>query len=70
MACRASLNAKNLEALGVARLAELLLLHTEGNALARRALRLALVEQRGPLDIAQEERKLLAAVEHSSADLL
>jgi len=66
MAGRASLNAKNLEALGPARLAALLLLHTEGNAAARRALRLALAEQRGPLEMAQEVRKRLAAVERSS----
>jgi hypothetical protein len=67
MAGRASLNAKNLEALGLARLAELLLQHTEGNAAARRALRLALAEQRGPLEMAQEVRKRLAAVERSSS---
>jgi hypothetical protein len=67
MAGRASLNAKNLEALGTARLAALLLLHTEGNAVARRALRLALAEQQGPLEMAQEVRKRLAAVERSSS---
>ena len=66
MAGRASLNAKNLEALGTARLAQLLLQHTEGNAAARRDLRLALAEQRGPLEMAQEVRKRLAAVERSS----
>jgi len=67
MAGRASLNAKNLEALGSARLAELLLQHTEGNAAARRVLRLALAEQRGPLEMAQEVRKRLAAVERASS---
>jgi hypothetical protein len=67
MAGRASLNAKNLEALGTARLAALLLQHTQGNAAARRALRLALAEQRGPLEMAQEVRKRLAAVERSSS---
>ena len=67
MAGRASLNSKNLETLGPARLAELLLQHTEGNAAARRALRLALAEQRGPLEMAQEVRKRLAAVERSSS---
>jgi hypothetical protein len=69
MAGRASLNAKNLEALGPARLAALLLLHTEGNIAARRALRLALAEQQGPLEMAQEVRKRLAAVERSSSGL-
>jgi len=67
MAGRTSLNAKNLEALGTARLAALLLQHTEGNTAARRALRLALAEQRGPLEMAQEVRKRLAAVERSSS---
>ena len=67
MAGRASLNAKNLEALGSARLAALLLQHTEGNAAARRALRLALAEQQGPLEMAQEVRKRLASVERSSS---
>jgi multidrug efflux pump subunit AcrA (membrane-fusion protein) len=67
MAGRASLNAKNLEALGTAQLAALLLQHTEGNAAARRALRLALAEQQGPLEMAQEVRKRLAAVERSSS---
>jgi hypothetical protein len=67
MAGRASLNAKNLAALGPARLAALLLQHTEGNAAARRALRLALAEQQGPLEMAQEVRKRLAAVERASS---
>jgi hypothetical protein len=67
MAGRASLNAKNLEALGPARLAALLLQHTEGNAAARRALRLALAEQQGPLEMAQEVCKRLAAVERSGS---
>jgi hypothetical protein len=65
MAGRASLNAKNLAALGTARLAALLLQHTEGNTAARRALRLALAEQQGPLEMAQEVRKRLAVVERS-----
>ena len=55
------------EALGPARLAEQLLQHTEGNAAARPALWLALAEHRGPLEMAQEERKRLAAVERSSS---
>jgi hypothetical protein len=65
MAGRPSLNARTLEALGVARLAELLLLHTEGNAAARRALRLALAETRGPQEMAQEVRKRLASLYRS-----
>ena len=65
MAGRPSLNARSLEALGAARLAELLLRHTEGNAAARRALRLALAEARGPQEMAQELRKRLASLERS-----
>jgi hypothetical protein len=65
MAGRPSLNARSLEALGAARLAELLLQHTEGDAAARRALRLALAEARGPLEMAQEVRKRLASLERS-----
>ena len=44
MANKTSLNAKNLEALGTARLAELLMDLCQGNAAAKRALRLALAE--------------------------
>ena len=66
MAGRSSLNAKNLEGLGAVRLAALLLQLTEGNAAARRTLRLALAESRGPEEMAQEVRKRLAAVERSN----
>jgi hypothetical protein len=66
MAGRSSLNAKNLEGLGAARLAALLLEVTEGNAAARRTLRLALAENSGPAELAQEVRKRLATVERSS----
>jgi hypothetical protein len=65
MANRSSLNAKNLEALGAARLAELLLAHTEGDAAARRALRLELAQQEGPLEIARAVRKRLATIARS-----
>ena len=69
MAGRPSLNARSLEALGAARLAESLVLHTEGNAAARRALRLALAEARGPQEMAQEVRKRLASLERSERRL-
>jgi len=65
MAGRPSLNARSLEALGAARLAELLLEHTQGNAAARRALRLVLAEARGPQELAQEVRKRLASIDRS-----
>ena len=66
MAGRSSLNAKNLEGLGAARLAALLMEVTEGNAAARRTLRLALAENSGPTELAQEVRKRLATLERSS----
>lgn len=64
-----SLNAKNLEALGAARLAELLLTLSEGDAGAKRLLRLALAEQKGPAEIAREVRKRLATIERSGSFL-
>lgn len=67
MANRSSLNAKNLEALGAARLAELLLAHTEGDAAARRALRLELAEQEGPLEMARAVRQRLVTIARSRA---
>jgi hypothetical protein len=54
-----------LEALGAARLAALLLEHTEGNAAARRALRLAVAEVRGPAEIGQQVRRRLVTIARS-----
>ena len=62
MAGRPSLNSRTLEALGAARLAELLLEHTQGNAAARRALRLAVAEARGPDEMGQQVRQRLATI--------
>jgi hypothetical protein len=69
MAGSSSLNAKNLEALGAARLAELLLTLSQGDAGAKRLLRLALAEQKGPAEIAREVRKRLATIERSGSVL-
>lgn len=69
MAGQSSLNAKNLEALGAARLAELLLTLSKGDASASRMLRLALAEQKGPAEIAREVRKRLATIERSGSFL-
>jgi hypothetical protein len=69
MAGRSSLNAKTLEALGAAKLAELLITLSEGDAGAKRLLRLALAEQKGPAEIAREVRKRLATVERSGSFL-
>jgi hypothetical protein len=69
MAGKSTLNAKNLEALGAARLAELLITLSQGDAAAKRMLRLALAEQRGPAEIAREVRKRLATIARSSSFL-
>ena len=69
MAAKSTLNARNLEALGAPRLAELLLTLTQGNAAAKRVLRLALAEQGGPNEIAKEVRKRLATVARSASFL-
>ena len=75
---KGSLNAKNLEALGAARLAELLIVLCEGNNASKRLLRLALAEHKGPLEMARELRKRLASIaragslldDHQRAELL
>ena len=62
MAGKRTLNASNLEALGAAALAELLIEVSGGNAVIQRRLRLALAAAQGPGDAAQEVRKRLAAI--------
>lgn len=66
---RSPLNARNLEALGAPRLAELLMTLSQGDAAAKRMLRLALAEQRGGADLAREVRKRLATMARSSSFL-
>ena len=61
-----SLNAQALEALGAPRLAELLLTLSEGNTAVKRMLRLALAEEKGPLEMGRELRKRLAAIARSA----
>ena len=53
MASKSTLNAKNLEALGAERLAQLLIEISTGDAAAKRKLRLALAGAEGP----KEDRK-------------
>ena len=60
MASKKALNTKNLEALGVQRLAELLIEISTGNAAAKRRLRLELAGGAGPAEVAREVRKRLA----------
>ena len=65
MASKKTLNAQNLEALGAQRLAELLLEISAGSAVAKRRLRLELVAQEGPAEVAREVRKRLATIARS-----
>src|SRR3954453_22665619 len=65
MAARKTLNAKNLEALGPERLAELLIEISRGNAAAQRQLRLQLAGAASPAHLAQEIRKRLTAIARS-----
>jgi len=62
MAARTTLNARNLEALGAATLARLLIEVTMGNAAAKRRLRLELASAESPSVLAGEIRKRLATI--------
>lgn len=65
MASKKTLNAKNLEALGTARLAQLLLEISTGNAAMKRRLRLELAGAQGPGEVAREVRKRLSTIARS-----
>lgn len=65
MASKRTLNARNLEALGAAALAELLLEVSSGQAVIQRRLRLALAAAEGAGGAAQELRKRLAAIDRA-----
>lgn len=65
MAAKTAINAKNLEALGTTRLAELLVEISTGNAAAKRRLRLELAAAKSPGDVAKEVRKRLTTVARS-----
>ena len=67
MASKTTLNARNLEALGPARLAELLIELSAGDAAAKRRLRLELAGARGAGDVAREVRRRLAQVGRARA---
>jgi hypothetical protein len=62
MATAKTLSAKNLEALGATRLAELLMEMSDGNAVAKRRLRLELAGQSGGGEVAHQVRKRLATI--------
>ena len=65
MASKKTLNAKNLEALGAARLAGLLIEISTGNAASKRRLRLELAEAQNPGEVAREIRKRLSTIGRS-----
>ena len=65
VASNKTLNAKNLAALGTARLAELLIEVSTGNAAAKRRLRLELAGAQNPGEVAKEVRKRLTTIARS-----
>lgn len=62
MASKTTLNAKNLEALGTKRLAELLIEISTGSAANKRRLRMELAGNHGSAEIAREVRKRLVSI--------
>jgi hypothetical protein len=66
VASKRTLNARNLEALGAAALAELLIEVSGGNAVIQRRLRLALAAAEGIEGAVQEVRKRLTAIDRAS----
>jgi len=62
MASKTTLNAKNLEALGVERLAELLIEVSTGNANHKRRLRMELAGNSSSAELAREVRKRLGSI--------
>ena len=69
MASKTTLNATNLEALGAARLAELLIEVSTGSAAAKRKLRLALAGAQGPDDAARAIGKRLTSIARARSSL-
>jgi hypothetical protein len=65
MAATKPLNARNLESLGAARLAELLIEISMGDAAAKRRLRLALIGNESQAELGREVGKWLAAIARS-----
>ncbi|GAC1602421.1 MAG: hypothetical protein NVS3B2_06090 [Ramlibacter sp.] len=69
MASGKALNAANLQALGAARLAELLLEISAGDAAAKRRLRLALAGNAGSAEAARQVAKRLASIARATSFL-
>ena len=69
MASKKALNARNLEALGAERLAELLIEISTGKSGAKRLLRLELAGAEGTAELAREVRRRLATIGRSRGSL-
>jgi hypothetical protein len=69
VAAKTALNAKNLEALGPERLAELLIEISNGNVAAKHRLRLELAKAQSPGELAREVRRRLTAIARSRSFL-
>lgn len=67
MASKTTLNAKNLEALGAERLAELLIQISTGNANHKRLLRMELVGNSSGAELAREVRKRMSSIARSKS---
>lgn len=67
VALKTTLNAKNLEALGAGRLAELLIEISTGDAAAKRRLRMELAGTGGASELAKEIRKRLTSIARSQS---
>ena len=65
MAAKTAINAKNLEALGAERLAELLIEISAGNAVAKRRLRVELAGAQSPAQLVKEVRKRFTMIARS-----
>jgi hypothetical protein len=65
MAAKTAINAKNLEALGPERLAELLIAISAGNAAAKRRLRVELAGAQSPAQLVKEVRKRFTMIARS-----
>jgi hypothetical protein len=65
VAAKTTVNAKNLEALGLERLAELLIEISAGNAAAKRRLRVELAGAQSPAELARELRKRFTTIARS-----
>ncbi len=67
MVTKKTLNAKNLEGLGAARLAELLVKICAGNSIAKRRVQLELASLKSPAEAAKEIRKRFSTIRRSTA---